>query len=284
MHYRSMCATSAPETRQEGVVSSTASIVKSYATDFLLSLSACPRLILTDPPYGMGYKSNMPGDWHWNATGVPLAARRGMPLPSVVMAGDGSPDDIDFKSFFKAAYIALEDNGVLAVFGSWKAIIRWQPLVEMAGFRVRDLLVWDKKCSNGGDLSWPFIETKEFILCCSKGKPKTYLILNAEGKFKMRIPSVLRYGRTPKCEHVGHPTQKPLFLCSQLVRAFTDVGELVVDPFCGSGSSLVAAQFLGRRVAGCDVEEKYVTMTRKRLADPSVEIIRPKCMRRAQQK
>jgi len=72
------------------------------------------------------------------------------------------------------------------------------------------------------------------------------------------------------------------FLVMELIEG--DIGELVVDPFCGSGSSLVAAQFLRRRVAGCDVEAEYVTMTRKQLADHSIEIELPKCMRKAQQK
>ena len=284
MHQRSQCATNARHPSQGGVVSSTASIVKSDASEFLLSLSERPRLILTDPPYGMAYRSNMPGDRHWNSTGVPLATRRGMPLPSEAMAGDRRPDDVAFAKFFKTAYNTLDENGVLAVFGSWKAISRWQPLILMAGFQVHEPVVWNKLCVNGGDLRWPFSRTVEYILCCTKGNPRSYPLFNAEGILKKRTPCVLSYGRTPVSEHVGHPTQKPLFLCSQLVRVFTDVGELVVDPFCGSGSSLVAAQFLGRRVAGCDVEAKYVSLTLNRLADPSIEIKLPKCMRNRNQK
>lgn len=272
-------ATSTRMVSQEGAATLTASIIKSDATEFLLGLSERPRLILTDPPYGMAYKSNVAGDKRWNSTGVTMAERRGLPGKFEVMQGDSNPDDIDFERFFEVAHNCLAKDSFLVLFASRKAMIRWHPLVEMAGFKVRDLVVWDKACANGGDLRWPFIETKEFLLCCSKGKPKTYRLLNAEGDLKQRIPSVLRYGRPPKSEHVGHPTQKPLFLCSQFVRAFADVGELVVDPFCGSGSSLVAAKKLGRRVAGCDLEAKYVSMTRKRLAVPNVKIIRPKCMR-----
>lgn len=279
MHRRSQCATNVRNPFQEEVVSSAASVVTSDATNFLLNLSERPRLIVTDPPYGMAYRSNVAGDKRWNSTGITMAARRGLPGKFDVMRGDSNPDDIDFMSFFEAAYDALDDDGFLVFFGSRKAMHRWSPIVEAAGFEIRDMLVWDKLCANGGDLRWPFIRTKEFILCCSKGKPRTYPLLNSEGRLVQRIPGVLSYGRTPKTEYVGHPTQKPLFLCSQLVRAFTDVGELVVDPFCGSGSSLVAAKLLGRRIAGCDLEAKYVSMTRQRLADQSIEITWPKSMR-----
>jgi site-specific DNA-methyltransferase (adenine-specific) len=278
MHPRSKCATSAPKPSEEGIVSSTASVVESDATEFLVSLSERPKLILTDPPYGMAYKSNIAGDKRWNSSRVPVAERRGRKGRFEVMQGDSHPDDIDFRSFFEAAYSALEDSAFLILFGWWEAVTRWRPLVESAGFKIREVLVWDKLCANGGDLGWPFIRTPEFILCCSKGMPKTYPLLNAEGKLKKRIPSVLPYGRTPKEEYVGHPTQKPLFLCSQLVRTFTNVGELVVDPFCGSGSSLVAAKLLGRRIAGCDVEPGFVSMTRRRLIDQSIEIKPPKSL------
>lgn len=276
---RSQCVGNTRKPSKKEVDASTASVVQSDATEFLRSLPERPRLILTDAPYGMAYKANMAGDKRWNSTGVTAAARRGLPGRFKVMQGDSSPNDIDFQSFFRAAYMGLDESAFLVLFGSWDAVTRWRPLVETAGFKIRDLLVWDKLCANGGDLCWSFIRTAEFILCCAKGKPKTFPLLNAGGKLVRRIPSVFPYGRTPKSEYVGHPTQKPLFLCSQLLRAFSDIGELVVDPFCGSGSTLVAAKLLGRRIAGCDVEAKYVSMTRKRLADPNITINFPRSMR-----
>src|ERR1700722_18179832 len=53
-------------------------------------------------------------------------------------------------------------------------------------------------------------------------------------------------------EATGYPTQKPLKLLGRIVRASSREGALVVDPFCGSGTTLVAAAKLGRRFAGCD--------------------------------
>lgn len=63
-----------------------------------------------------------------------------------------------------------------------------------------------------------------------------------------------------------HTTQKPIGLMLDLVRLFSDPGELVVDPFAGSGTTGVAAVRLGRRFAGAEQQEKYVTIARERIA------------------
>ena len=66
-------------------------------------------------------------------------------------------------------------------------------------------------------------------------------------------------------ERVGYPTQKPTTLLELLIRACCPPGGLVVDPCCGSGTTLAAAMRAGRRGAGCDVSESAVRVTRKRL-------------------
>jgi len=66
-------------------------------------------------------------------------------------------------------------------------------------------------------------------------------------------------------ETTGYPTQKPLKLLERIVRASSREGGLVVDPFCGSGTTLVAAARLGRAVAGCDVGELAIAASVERL-------------------
>jgi len=63
-----------------------------------------------------------------------------------------------------------------------------------------------------------------------------------------------------------HPTQKPLPLMMQLIDQFTDKGELILDPFCGAGTTGVAAVRQGRRFIGVELQEKYVAMSKKRIA------------------
>jgi len=68
-----------------------------------------------------------------------------------------------------------------------------------------------------------------------------------------------------RAETTGYPTQKPLKLLDRIVRASSTEGALVIDPFCGSGTTLVAAVAAGRRAFGCDVGELALATTRKRL-------------------
>lgn len=68
-----------------------------------------------------------------------------------------------------------------------------------------------------------------------------------------------------RAETTGYPTQKPLKLLDRIVRASSDPGSLVVDPFSGSGTTLVAAAAAGRRFAGSDIGELAITTTRARL-------------------
>jgi site-specific DNA-methyltransferase (adenine-specific) len=68
-----------------------------------------------------------------------------------------------------------------------------------------------------------------------------------------------------RLETTGYPTQKPLRLLDRIVRATSNIGSLVLDPFAGSGTTLVAAAAAGRRFAGCDVGELAIATMRARL-------------------
>ena len=65
-----------------------------------------------------------------------------------------------------------------------------------------------------------------------------------------------------------HPTEKPLPLIERLILTYTQVGDVVLDPFAGSGTTLVAARNLGRHYLGCDISAEYVGVARGRLAQP----------------
>jgi site-specific DNA-methyltransferase (adenine-specific) len=71
---------------------------------------------------------------------------------------------------------------------------------------------------------------------------------------------------------VGHPAPFPVELPEQLIRLYTFVNDLVLDPFMGSGSALVAAARLGRRYVGYDLDPGYVELARRRVAGTSSEV------------
>ncbi len=69
-------------------------------------------------------------------------------------------------------------------------------------------------------------------------------------------------------ERVGYPTQKPIILLERIIKLVTDKGDVVLDPFCGSGTTLVAATLLNRKYIGIDISEDAIELTKKRLANP----------------
>ncbi len=71
-------------------------------------------------------------------------------------------------------------------------------------------------------------------------------------------------------ESTGYPTQKPRKLLDRIIRASSDPGALVIDPFCGSGTTLLAAAALGRRFVGCDVGDLAIATAGARLRDSAV--------------
>lgn len=69
-------------------------------------------------------------------------------------------------------------------------------------------------------------------------------------------------------ERVGYPTQKPILLLERIIELTTDESDIILDPFCGSGTTLVAAKLLNRQYIGIDKSEEAIELTRKRLENP----------------
>jgi site-specific DNA-methyltransferase (adenine-specific) len=68
-------------------------------------------------------------------------------------------------------------------------------------------------------------------------------------------------------ERIGYPTQKPVLLLEQIIKTATDEGDMVLDPFCGSGTTLVASALLNRKYIGIDISEDAVLLSNQRLED-----------------
>lgn len=127
----------------------------------------------------------------------------------------------------------------------------------------KQMIVWDKGPMGMG---WHYRRSYETILVATKpgAACKWY-------DTTRRIENIIRPGMgAPKIIPTSdnHPTEKPVGLAEFFIRLHTIPGDLVVDPFAGSGTTLVAARNLGRRFIGCDVSQTYVEMARRRLALP----------------
>jgi hypothetical protein len=129
------------------------------------------------------------------------------------------------------------------VFGSWK-----QP--KPAGTRM--VVYWDTGGALGmGDLSLPWKNSTQEVYVLGRG------FVGRRGGNVLRFPPVQSLGRV-------HPFEKPTDLLQALVVACPD--PVIFDPFCGVGSTLVAAKNLGRRAVGVEWEERYCEIAARRLA------------------
>lgn len=106
------------------------------------------------------------------------------------------------------------------------------------------------------------------LIWASKGRGHTfnYDLINSPNP-EAQLSSVWRIPAVPQREkrHGGHPTQKPLRLVRRALLACTSEGELVFDPFCGSGTSGVAAKELGRFFVGSELEEEFARLAARRM-------------------
>jgi site-specific DNA-methyltransferase (adenine-specific) len=87
---------------------------------------------------------------------------------------------------------------------------------------------------------------------------------SAAKKIRHRWSGMLQENMAEK-ETRYHPTQKPVRVMSYILERYTSHGDVVFDPFCGSGTTLVAAKMLGRRFIGIDIEKKYCDIAEERL-------------------
>ncbi len=198
------------------------------ALDLLGSLAAeSVAAIVADPPFGVSYQSNrrtagktrpVAGDWQ-----VPVAA------------------------FFAEVGRVLRDGCPSYVCSRWNVLPAWAAAV-VPPLKLRNVIAWDKGNHTAGDLTGNFGFRWEAILFVAKGRHVL------RGK---RWPNLWQIPRVPPGKWTV-PTEKPVELFRRCIEASTDVGDLVVDPFCGSGTLGLAATGCGRAALLGDVDEAMV--------------------------
>ena len=183
-------------------------------------------LCLTDPPYGIGYQSN---------------------------ARLNKFDTILNDESMFLEWLPLCRAERFAVFTRWDVLEQWTNALGAIS-SVRGCIVWHKDQSGMGDLIHAYAPDYELILYTSESTWKL------PGK---------RYGSVWKCPPESamayqHPTQKPEGIMRLCVERFSSSG-LILDPFMGSGTTLVAAKSLGRKSIGVEISERYAAVAVERL-------------------
>ncbi|MCD7948302.1 MAG: hypothetical protein LUG13_08445 [Oscillospiraceae bacterium] len=192
--------------------------------------------IITDPPYGIKYKSQ---------TGASVL-------------NDHAP----FIWWLYDAYRILKSGdsgrGTLVCFTRWDVQQVFIDAMKLAGFIVKSEVIWDKVAHGMGDIKAAFAPAHENIIFAIKDK-----------KFSFpghRPKDLITYKKLNSSQMV-HPTEKPVGIMAELITAVTKPGDLICDPFAGSGSTLVAAKKTGRRFIGVEQDGHHYETASSRVAE-----------------
>ncbi|MCF6458869.1 site-specific DNA-methyltransferase [Pseudoalteromonas sp. MMG024] len=142
-----------------------------------------------------------------------------------------------FESLLTEVFRVLKKNSHFYLFCDQETMFIIKPIAEKVGFKFWKPIVWDKVCIGMG---YHYRARYEFVLFFEKGKKKLK---------DFSVPDILECKRVYR----GYPTEKPVPLLETLIAQSTNPGELVIDPFFGSGSTLIAANNLNRKSMGCDI-------------------------------
>ena len=239
-------------------------------SDCVAAMAALPDasvdMIFADPPYNL----QLGGDLF-------------RPEGGRVDAVDDDWDKFDtFEAYdtFTRAWLAearriLKPNGTLWVIGSYHNIFRVGAALQDAGYWILNDIVWRKSNPMPNFRGTRFTNAHETLIWASKSEDSRYTFnyramkaLNDE--LQMRSDWVIPIcsgGERVKTDGVkAHPTQKPEALLYRVLLACTNPGDVVLDPFFGTGTTGAVARRLGRNWIGIEREKKYVKVARQRIA------------------
>jgi DNA modification methylase len=180
--------------------------------------SASIGFVLTDPPYAVRYRD-----------------RSGRTILN-------DDNDAWLAPAFAEMYRALRPNAFCVGFYGWDAADRFITAWRQADFRMVGHIVFRK----------PYASSTRFL---ERRHEQAYLLMKGNAAIPAApLPDVMDWKYTG---NRLHPTQKPVSILKPLVRGFSRPGEIVLDPFCGSGSTLVAARLLQRGYLGIELDPRH---------------------------
>lgn len=220
-------------------------------------------LLWTDPPYG---HFNQDGDLQSARIGV----RGGRQRAAVAIANDSpaSMREVVDGALGLAVPLLRADcccccccccggGGPSPTF-AWVA-----QRMDREGLSFFHALIWDKT-ARGHGMGWRFRRDYEMVMVSHRSGGRL--------AWRPEAPAVSNIIRSHPEPNIHHPTTKPLALVRSFIDWTTEPGDLVLDPFMGGGTTLVAAKNLGRRAIGIEIEERYCEIAAKRLSQQVLDL------------
>lgn len=181
------------------------------------------------------------------------------------------------RKWIKLCYQVLKDNGTIWISGTMHNIYSIGMALEQEGFKIINNITW-KKLNPPPNISCRFfVHSTETILWAKKD------IKKAKHKFNYSLMRKLNGGKQMKDvwessltkpsekKYGKHPTQKPVEILEKIILSSTDEGDLVLDPFNGSGTTGIVANRLNRKYIGIEKEKEFLDLTIRRKESDNVE-------------
>lgn len=214
------------------------------------------RLVCQDPPYNVLICGH--------AGGLGKVKHREFAMAS------GEMSDDQFTQFLETGFTAvttcLIDGGLIYTCMDWRHLLELYTAQRRARLSLLNLCIWNKQTAGMGS----FYRSKyEAVAICKFGKNPhiNNVQLGATGRYRTNVwdyPGVAGFRKGRAEDLAAHPTCKPVALFADIIRDASHHGDVVLDPFCGSGTTILAAERTDRRARAIEIDPIYVDVAIRR--------------------
>lgn len=217
----------------------------------------CIDMVFADPPY---FLSN---------NGLSIHSGKVVSVNKGEWDKKENYNDIDEFTFdwLKECFRIMQDGATIWVSGTQHNVFNVQSNMNKLGFKTINIIIWHKIDPPPLIYKNKFKFSYEFIIWACKGKNKTFhydemfSVANEEMHDVRNLPAV----QMNEKKYGYHPTQKPECLLERIIKSSTNEGDIVLDPFSGSGTTVAVAKRLKRKYIGIEKDVKYFNIAKNRI-------------------
>jgi site-specific DNA-methyltransferase (adenine-specific) len=207
-------------------------------------------LVLTDIPYGKNFVSAKQTS---NTRDDGKQAKRQEAYFQSIIGDDFTPTE-----WLIDAYRIMKNNTAMYCFIDWKHWSILEAAVIKAGFQVKNMIVMNKSNHGQGDIRGTYAPKHELVMYATKGR---HLLHFPVKRLNDVVEAKVLYSGSKR----HHPMQKPTHWLEPFILCSSNPGDVVLDPYVGSGSTIVTCKQLSRNGIGIDVDPVWIKVAKERL-------------------